>query len=218
MSIRVLLVDDHKIIREGLRSLLNKTPDIEVVAEAENGRMARQLAREVMPDVIVMDISMPGLNGIEATRQILAAFPDIKVITLSMHPDNRLVVGMLDAGASGYVLKDCTFEELEKAIRTAMANQIYLSPRLIRDIVEYQVRNSSQTKSSPFSILTSKEREVLQLVVEGRNTKQIAWLLNVSTKTVEAHRNKIMTKLNIHSISGLTKYALREGLTSLDDK
>jgi DNA-binding NarL/FixJ family response regulator len=218
MSIRVLLVDDHKIIREGLRSLLNKTPDIEVVAEAENGRMARQLAREVMPDVIVMDISMPGLNGIEATRQILAAFPDIKVITLSMHPDNRLVVGMLDAGASGYVLKDCTFEELEKAIRTAMANQIYLSPRLIRDIVEYQVRNSSQTKSSPFSILTSKEREVLQLVVEGRNTKQIAWLLNVSTKTVEAHRNKIMTKLNIHSISGLTKYALREGLTSLNDK
>jgi len=180
--------------------------------------MARQLAREVMPDVIVMDISMPGLNGIEATRQILAAFPDIKVITLSMHPDNRLVVGMLDAGASGYVLKDCTFEELEKAIRTAMANQIYLSPRLIRDIVEYQVRNSSQTKSSPFSILTSKEREVLQLVVEGRNTKQIAWLLNVSTKTVEAHRNKIMTKLNIHSISGLTKYALREGLTSLNDK
>lgn len=218
MSIRVLLVDDHKIIREGLRSLLNKTPDIEVVAEAENGRMARQLAREVMPDVIVMDISMPGLNGIEATRQILAAFPDIKVITLSMHPDNRLVVGMLDAGASGYVLKDCTFEELEKAIRTVMANQIYLSPRLIRDIVEYQVRNSSQTKSSPFSILTGKEREVLQLVVEGRNTKQIAWLLNVSTKTVEAHRNKIMTKLNIHSISGLTKYALREGLTSLDDK
>jgi len=218
MSIRVLLVDDHKIIREGLRSLLNKTPDIEVVAEAENGRMARQLAREVMPDVIVMDISMPGLNGIEATRQILAAFPDIKVITLSMHPDNRLVVGMLDAGASGYVLKDCTFEELEKAIRTAMANQIYLSPRLIRDIVEYQVRNSSQTKSSPFSILTGKEREVLQLVVEGRNTKQIAWLLNVSTKTVEAHRNKIMTKLNIHSISGLTKYAIREGLTSLDDK
>lgn len=218
MSIRVLLVDDHKIIREGLRSLLSKTPDIEVVAEAENGRMARQLAREMMPDVIVMDISMPGLNGIEATRQILAAFPDIKVITLSMHPDNRLVVGMLDAGASGYVLKDCTFEELEKAIRTAMANQIYLSPRLVRDIVEYQVRNSSQTKSSPFSILTSKEREVLQLVVEGKNTKQIAWLLNVSTKTVESHRNKIMTKLNIHSISGLTKYALREGLTGLDDK
>jgi DNA-binding NarL/FixJ family response regulator len=218
MSIRVLLVDDHKIIREGLRSLLSKTPDIEVVAEAENGRMARQLAQEMMPDVIVMDISMPGLNGIEATRQILAAFPDIKVITLSMHPDNRLVVGMLDAGASGYVLKDCTFEELEKAIRTAMADQIYLSPRLIRDIVEYQVRNSSQTKSSPFSILTSKEREVLQLVVEGRNTKQIAWLLNVSVKTVETHRNKIMTKLNIHSISGLTKYALREGLTSLDDK
>jgi DNA-binding NarL/FixJ family response regulator len=217
MSIRVLLVDDHKIIREGLCTLLKKTPDIEVVAEAENGRMALQLAREVMPDVIVMDVSMPGLNGIEATRKILAALPDIKVVTLSMHSDNRLVVGMLTAGASGYLLKDCSFEELENAIRTVVANQIYLSPQLTRDIIKYQVRNSPLTKSSPFSILTGKEREILQLVVEGNNTKQIARILKVSIKTVEAHRKKIMTKLNIHSISGLTKYAIRQGLTSLED-
>jgi two-component system response regulator NreC len=217
VSIRILLADDHKIVREGLRALLNKKPDFEVIAEAENGRMALQVAREVMPDVIIMDLTMPDLNGIEATRQLIAALPDVKVIALSMHSDNRLVVGMLDAGAVGYLLKDCAFEELENAIHNVVANQIYLSPKITRDFIEYHVRNSLLAQSSAFSVLTARERQILQLLAEGKNTKQMAASFKVSIKTVEAHRKHIMKKLNIHSVSGLTKYALREGLTGLED-
>jgi DNA-binding NarL/FixJ family response regulator len=217
VSIRILLADDHKIVREGLRALLTKKPDFEVVAEAENGRMALQVAREVMPDVIIMDLTMPDLNGIEATHQLIAALPDVKVIALSMHSDNRLVVGMLDAGAVGYLLKDCAFEELENAIHNVVANQIYLSPKITRDFIEYHVRNSLLAQSSAFSVLTTRERQILQLLAEGKNTKQMAASFKVSIKTVEAHRKHIMKKLNIHSVSGLTKYAIREGLTGLED-
>jgi two-component system response regulator NreC len=217
VSIKILLADDHKIVREGLRALLDKKPDFEVVAEAENGRMVLQRAREVLPDVIVMDLTMPDLNGIEATRQLITALPDIKVIALSMHSDNRLVVGMLDAGASGYLLKDCAFEELENAIHNVVANQIYLSPKIARDFIEYHVHNSLLAQSSAFSVLTARERQILQLLAEGKNTKQMAASFKVSIKTVEAHRKHIMKKLNIHSVSGLTKYAIREGLTGLED-
>jgi DNA-binding NarL/FixJ family response regulator len=218
VSIRILLADDHKIVREGLRALLNKKPDFEVVAEAENGRMALQVAREVMPEVIIMDLTMPDVNGIEATRQLIAALPDVKVIALSMHSDNRLVVGMLNAGASGYLLKDCAFEELENAIRSVVANEIYLSPKITRNIIEYHVRNSTLVQSSAFSVLTARERQILQLLAEGKNTKQMAVSFKVSIKTVESHRKHIMKKLDIHSVSGLTKYAIREGLTSLEDR
>lgn len=217
MSIKVLVADDHTMVREGLRSLLNAKPDIEVVAEADNGRRALELVHEVMPDVVIMDVTMPDVNGIETTHQLSAEFPDVKVIALSMHADHRLVAGMLDAGASGYLLKDCAFEELENAIRTVVANQTYLSPKITRDIIEYHVRKSPLTQSSAFSVLTAKERQILQLLAEGKNTKQMAACFNISIKTVEAHRKNIMKKLNIHTISGLTKYAVREGLTNIED-
>jgi two-component system response regulator NreC len=217
VSIKVLVADDHTMVREGLRSLLNAKPDIEVVAEADNGRRALELVHEVMPDVVIMDVTMPDVNGIETTHQLSAEFPDVKVIALSMHADHRLVAGMLDAGASGYLLKDCAFEELENAIRTVVANQTYLSPKITRDIIEYHVRKSPLTQSSAFSVLTAKERQILQLLAEGKNTKQMAACFNISIKTVEAHRKNIMKKLNIHTISGLTKYAVREGLTNIED-
>jgi len=217
VSIRVLLADDHKIVREGLRALLNTKPGIEVVAEADNGLTALELAREVMPDVVIMDVTMPDLNGIEAAHRLITEFSDIKVIALSMHSDHRLVSGMLAVGASGYLLKDCAFEELEKAIHTAVADDIYLSPRITRTVINHHVRNPSPYKSLVFSVLTARERQILQLLAEGKNTKQMAACFNISIKTVEAHRKHIMKKLNIHSISGLTKYAIREGVTGLAD-
>jgi DNA-binding NarL/FixJ family response regulator len=217
LSIRILLADDHKIFREGLRGLLTGKPDIEVIGEAEDGRAVMQRVREVMPDVIVMDITMPGLNGIEATHQITAEFLNIKVIALSMHSDYRLVNGMLIAGASGYLLKDCAFEELEKAIRTVVADDVYLSPKIAKIVIDHHVRHSSATKSWVFSALSPREREILQLLAEGKNMKQIAFSLGVGIKTVETHRRRLMKKLHITSIAELTKYAIREGLTGLED-
>ena len=217
MTIRVLLADDHKIVREGLSALLNAKPGIEVVAEAENGRRALELAREVMPDVVVMDISMPDLNGIEAAHRLMSELSDIKVIALSMHSDHRLVSEMLAAGASGYLLKDCALGELEKAVRMAVNNDFYLSPQITKTVINQHVRNQSSTKSLVFSLLTAREREVLQLLAEGKNMKQIAFYLGVSIKTIETHRRRLMKKLNLTSIAELTKLAIREGVTSLAD-
>ena len=216
MKIRILLADDHKIVREGLRTLIEKQPGLEVVGEANSGRMAFKLAVELKPDVIIMDITMPDLNGIEATRQIHSEIPNVKVIALSMHSDKRLVAGILMAGASGYLLKeDCDSGELARAIRAVAINQTYLSPKIGEVVIKDYVRHLSMTASSPFSILTPREREVLQLLAEGKNAKEIASSLHVSVKTVETHRNKIMEKLDIRSIAELTKYAIRERLTPL---
>ncbi len=216
--IKILLADDHKIVRQGIRTLLATEPDMEVVGEADNGRIILRLVQELSPQVIIMDISMPDLNGIDATRQILSEFPGLKVIALSMHSDSLFVLNMLKAGASGYLLKDCALEELVKAIRTVVANKTYLSPGisdiLIRDFMEGW---SISTGASVFTVLTAREREVLQLMAEGKSTTQIAQTLCVSVKTVEAHRKQVMNKLGIHSVAGLTKYAIREGLTSLDN-
>jgi DNA-binding NarL/FixJ family response regulator len=216
MSIRILLADDHKIIRDGLRSLLEKEPDLEVIAEAGDGTTTVKLARKLKPEVVIMDITMPDLNGIEATRQIMAELPNVKVIALSMHSDRRFVVGMLKAGASGYLLKDCAFDELIHTVHTVVKNRTYLSPRITNIVVDDYLRQVSTTNSSVISVLTAREREVLQLLAEGKTTRQIADHLYLSVKTIETHRRQIMDKLDIHSIAELTKYALREGLTSLE--
>ena len=234
---RVLLADDHRIVREGLKSLLNSQPDLEVVAEASDGRAAVEMTRELNPDVVVMDVAMPLLNGIEATRQIADA-PGRKVIALSMHSDRRYVSEALKAGASGYVLKDGAFDELVSAIRSVVADRVYLSPRVAGVVVEDYVRRlparngngngngnagphpgteeAQHARRGAFDALTPREREVLQLMAEGFATKEVAHRLQVSVKTVETHRRQIMEKLDMHSVAELTKYAIREGLTTLD--
>jgi DNA-binding NarL/FixJ family response regulator len=214
MSIRILLADDHRIMREGLRSLLEKQPDIEVVAEAEDGRTAVQLVRQLSPDVVIMDIAMPGLNGIGAAHQILVEGPGIKVIALSMHSDRRFVARMFKAGASGYLLKDCAFEELARAVRTVAANQFYLSPSIASIVIKDYVRRLTEDDFTVSSFLTIRQCEVLQLLAEGKDTNEVASLLQVSVKTVETHRRNVMNKLGVHSVAELTKYAIRAGLTS----
>ncbi len=215
MSIKILLADDHTIMREGLRCLIEKESDLKVVAEAEDGRTAVKLAREVSPDMIIIDITMAGLNGVEATRQILTENPDAKVLAVSMHSDEQFVAGMLRAGASGYFLKDCAAEELAHAIRAVIEGEIYLSPKIANIVVEGYLRTLSKGRPTRAPELTAREREILQLVAEGETSKRIATRLHVSIKTVEAHRRKIMDKLNIRTVAGITKYAIQQGITSL---
>ena len=215
MKIRIVVADDHKIMREGLKALIDKQPDMEVAAEAQDGLTATRLARKLLPHVIIMDIGMPEMNGIDATREIVAENKDIKIIALSMHSDRRFVLEMLKAGASGYLLKDSAFEELVTAVHTVMTGQSYLSPRITDIVVKEYLHNLPRNESSAFTILTQREREVLQHLAEGKSTKQIASTLNLSVKTVETHRQQIMDKLQIRSVAELTKYAIREGITSL---
>lgn len=217
MGITILVVDDHKILRQGLRTLLAREADMEVVAEAEDGRDAVRLVRELSPQVVIMDVGMPDLNGIEATRQILQESPETKIIALSMHSDRRFVTNMIKAGASGYLLKDSAFEELATAIRVVMARKTYLSHEIAHVVVkDYVQGGGSKDDLSVFSVLSPREREVLQLMAEGKTNRLIAEALNVSLKTIETHRQQIMNKLEIHNIVELTKYAIREGLASLD--
>lgn len=214
MAIKIILADDHRIIREGLRALLNKESDVEVMAEAADGRTTVKLCREFKPDVVIMDITMPGLNGIEATQQIVSELPDIKVIALSMHSDKKFVTEMLNAGASGYLLKDSAFEELSSALHAVYDNQLYLSAQLTGVKNYLDGVHVKPPASSPN--LTTREREVLQLLAEGKTTQQIASSLFLSAKTVAAHRIQIMNKLGLRSVAELTKYAIREGLTALE--
>lgn len=215
MSIKILLADDHAIMRQGLHSLIEKQPDMEVVGEAEDGRKALELVQEMLPNVVIMDITMPNLNGIEATRHITSEFPEVKVIALSINSNRRFVTDMLGAGATGYVLKECLFDELVHAIQAVAAGHSYLSSRITGVVIEDYIKRLSAIADSPLATLTGREREVLQLVAEGTSTKEIALKLHVSTKTVEANRRQIMEKLDIHTVAELTKYAVREGLTSL---
>jgi DNA-binding NarL/FixJ family response regulator len=215
MMTRVLLVDDHKILRQGLRTLLEQEEDIHIVGEADNGRSSVKLAGELAPDVVIMDVAMPELNGIDATRRITEALPGARVLALSMHSDGRYVKGMLQAGARGYILKDCAAEELTHAIRTVMANKVYVSPGVTGAIVEDYVRQLSAATDGSAS-LSHREREVLQLLTEGGSTANIAAELHLSVKSIETHRKRIMDKLGLRSIAELTKYAIREGITALD--
>jgi DNA-binding NarL/FixJ family response regulator len=216
MPTRVLLADDHAIIRQGLCALLEKQPDIEVVGAAEDGRKAMELVREMAPDIVIMDISMPNLNGIDATRRIIGDSAGTKVIALSIHSSRRFVAEMLMAGASGYILKECLFDELMEAIRTVLNGGIYLSSRITGVVIGDYVKHLSSEREPKTPALTEREREVLQLLAEGRSTKQIALQLHVSPKTIESNRRNIMNKLGIHNVAELTKYAVREGLTPLE--
>ena len=215
--ISLILVDDHVIMRDGLRNLLKEESDIEVIGEADNGRDAVKISIEKNPDIVVMDIAMHDMNGIEATRQIKKENPDIKIIALSMHSERQIVVGIFRAGASGYLLKDSTSAELVEAIRSVNSGGNYISQK-ISDIVLKEISNTKKdSKETGLDVLTNRESEILQLISEGNSTKRIAKVLFISPKTVESHRANIMEKLNIHNLPELTKYAIRAGLTSLDE-
>ena len=214
--IKILLVDDHKILRTGVRGLIERQPDLQVIAEAEDGRTAVQLSRKLSPDVVIMDISMQDLNGVEATRQITSANPHTRVIILSMHSSQRFVTDVFKAGASGYLLKDCDFSEIISAVHTVYADETYVCPQIATVLRNDYLQRIVQVETPAAAALTPREREVLQLMAEGKSTKEIAFAFNLSVKTVEVHRQRIMEKLDIHSIAELTKYAIREGLTPLE--
>lgn len=214
--IRILLADDHRLFRSGLQSLLAKQPGIQIVGEADDGASAVRQVVELKPDIVLMDISMPQLNGIEATRQIAYQTPTTRVVILSMHTDRRFVIESLKAGARGYLLKDTAIEELLAAIRSIMSNQVYLSSRITNIVVEDYVQLAKDSVPTVFTLLSAREREVLQMVAEGKNTKAIAGYLNVSVKTIETHRKQVMDKLGLRTVAELTKYAIREGLTPLE--
>ncbi len=212
--IRILIADDHSILRHGLSKSIQQQEDMEVVGQAADGLTAVRMVRELSPDIVIMDISMPDINGMDATAEIVRDFPNAKVIGLSMHSAKKFVREMFKAGASGYLLKDCSFDELAGAIRIVMSGKSYLSPEITDVLLDNYVRTASEDDSTVFTNLTKRERQVLQLMAEGLTTKQIGLKLHISPKTVEAHRLRIMDKLEIDNIAQLTKYAIQEGLTS----
>jgi DNA-binding NarL/FixJ family response regulator len=216
MSIRIVLADDHTIVRYGLNRSFEQDTDIDVVGLAQDGLSAVNLVRDLSPDAVVMDISMPDLNGIEATHQILKISPRVKVVALSMHSSDKYVREMFRAGASAYLLKDCPFEELVEAIKAVVDGKTYVSPSIGGLVINDYVGKSGEVDDSAFSVLSRREREVLQLLAEGNTTKQVGKRLHISPKTVEVHRIRIMNKLDIDNIAQLTKYAIQEGLTQAD--
>nr|WP_320131032.1 response regulator transcription factor [uncultured Holophaga sp.] len=211
----ILIADDHRVVREGLRTLLAQEPDLDVVGEASDGNEVLALAGTLNPDVVIMDIAMPGLNGIEATKAIVAERPGMRVVALSMYADRRFVTQILRAGAMGYVLKEAAFEELARAIRTVVGGKPFLSPSVAGFVVEEFVQQVSPTPEKSLALLTAREQEVLKLLAEGRRAREIAQELNIGQKTVEAHRQNLMNKLDLHSIAELTRFAIREGLTTV---
>jgi two-component system response regulator NreC len=213
MQDRVIICDDHTLLREGLKSLLQRN-GFEVVGEAGDGRTAVKLAKKINPDVVILDISMPFLNGIEAARQISNEVPHAKMIIMSMHCADHFVLAALHAGAAAYLLKNTVFEELLVAFRSVLKGQVYLSPAIAGTVVRASLQPSSTQRDLLGPRTSSREREVLQLLVDGQSTREIAATLCVSVKTIETHRKRFMDKLNLHSVAELTKYAIREGLTT----
>jgi DNA-binding NarL/FixJ family response regulator len=216
MSLRVLLVDDHRLMREGLRKILESTPGIEVVGEAEDGRSALAAVAEENPEIVVMDVGMAGMNGIDATQRLRKEHPEVKVVALSTHADKRYVRNMIRAGASAYVLKESASEDLLRAVRAAAQGEHYLSPQITGSLLESWTTPMVPESTSVYEILGAREREVLRLLAEGKTSKEIATQLGLSIKTVETHRRNITQKVGIHSIAELTKYAVLEGLTTLE--
>lgn len=215
MSTKILLVEDHRIVREGFKSLLEKQPYFEVVGEAENGHQAVSLSKKLLPHVVIMDVTLPDMNGIEATRRILTDLPDMKIVALSIHSDTKFVTEMLLAGARGYLVKDCAFEELVQAINAVTANRRYLSPMITDQFVETFLGQTPVDEVRVFPGLSGREREVFQLLAEGRTAKEIANDLALSVKTVEAYRRRLMEKLGVQNVVELTKHAIKEGIVSL---
>jgi DNA-binding NarL/FixJ family response regulator len=216
MSIRIVLADDHTIVRDGLSQAFQQEDDMEIVGQAGDGHAAVELARELRPDIVVMDINMPTLNGIEATREIQREAPGVKVIALSMHSAKPCIKEIYRAGAFAYLVKNCGFDELARAVRTVAEGKTYVSPSIGNLVVEDFMHTEGKIEPTAFSLLTAREREVLQLLAEGGTIKQIAHGLHVSHKMVEAHRLRIMNKLKVDTAAQLTKYAIQEGLTSAE--
>ncbi|HUA58708.1 MAG TPA: response regulator transcription factor [Verrucomicrobiae bacterium] len=215
MPIRILLADDHTVVRDGLRALIEKQPDMAVVAEASDGRECVRLAEEQSPDIVMMDIAMPNMNGMEATRRVLAANPRCGVVILSMHQDESYVLGSLKAGAKGYLLKDSLRTEVVDAIRAVSHGRSFLTRKVARVLQEdYISRMEMRGVEDSYDLLTDREREVLQLVAEGRTNKEVANDLNISLTTVETHRTHILQKLGLHSVPELILYAVRKGIIS----
>jgi len=215
-KIRVLLAEDHTIVRQGISALLRSEPDIEVVGEAADGLEALELAKKLIPDVVLMDIAMRNLNGLEATRKIKKLFPHTKVLVLTMYDNEEWIFQILRVGASGYLIKDSAMTELTSAIRAVHQGDSYLSPSISKKVIDEYIRKAEMgEKGGLEDLLSGREREILQLIAEGHSVPQIASLLCISKKTVEAHKNHIMEKLNIRDKVGLIKYAIRTGLTKL---
>ncbi|MDD5092357.1 MAG: response regulator transcription factor [Candidatus Wallbacteria bacterium] len=214
-EVKILLVDDHKMVRDGLRNLILRHPGFVVIGESATGADGIRLAEELKPDIVIMDISLPDLNGVEATRRIVSRNPETQVLVLSMHADRRFVLESLKAGATGYVLKDQPFEELVTAIESALKKRIFVSAPVAGALIMDFIKRSENDPDSVFTVLSDRDREVLRLYADGKSTKEIARLLSLSVKTIETYRKQIMDRLEIRSIAELTKHAIREGLTSL---
>ncbi len=215
-NIRIVLCDDHQIIRQGLRSLLEREQDMTVLGEGATGMDALRLAAHHAPDVIVLDVAMPDMNGITAARRLRDQKSNLKILALSMHSDMRFVTGMMEAGAAGYLLKDCAFTELADAIRTVSSGGLYISPRIAGRVLQEMTCQRTKGGKQVKVRLSDREQEILQLIAEGRSTKEIASLLHVSIKTVETHRQHVMQKVGVHNVAALTKFAIREGLTTVE--
>jgi DNA-binding NarL/FixJ family response regulator len=210
---RILIADDHRLVRAGFRLLLERIPSVEVVAEADDGREALELLKKKPADIVMMDLAMPALNGLEAIGRVRKEFPETKAIILSMHAHEEYVVQALRCGASGYLIKDAAVSELESAIQAVMRGETYLSSRISKPVIKSYLEGDT---TSPFEQLTPRQREILQLIAEGKSTKEIGYDLGISIKTVESHRLQLMERLNIHDIPGLVRYAIRSGLVSLE--
>lgn len=216
MTIKVVLAEDHTVVREGLRSMLEKNGEITVLGEAADGISAVSLVAKVKPDIVIMDIGMPGLNGIDATDAILEGQPDIGVIILSMHKEERFISGAFQAGARGYLLKESLFDELLQAVLNVASGRVYLSPQIAHVAINAFKQHPSETARRPASVLTNREREILQMLVEGRKVSEIGDQLCISPKTVETHRRNIYEKIHVKKSVDLIRYALREGVVSIE--
>ena len=215
-KIKVVVADDHTILRQGIKALLDNQEEIEVVGEAKDGREAIKAIEELLPDVILMDIAMPGLNGLEATRRIKKKFPRTKVVVLTMHTNEEYIFQILNAGADGYLVKETAFQDLISAINSVHRGEAFMSPSISKKVMTDYIQRAQGEEKVGFDTLTTREREILQLVAEGNSNKKIAEVLFISPKTVETHRAHIMDKLNIHDRAGLIKYAIRKGMINLD--